>query len=80
MRIRVMSNIIIKIIKLYQFVGSKIFYYNILALPISSGCRFYPSCSEYAIESIRRYGLWKGSVKGLMRILRCNSVSKAVIN
>jgi hypothetical protein len=35
-------------------------------------CRFYPSCSEYAILSIRQYGLFKGGVVSLLRILKCN--------
>jgi uncharacterized protein len=35
-------------------------------------CRFYPSCSEYAISAIRRYGPFKGSFLALMRLLRCH--------
>lgn len=35
-------------------------------------CRFYPSCSEYAREAVRQYGLVIGSVVGLKRIVRCN--------
>lgn len=35
-------------------------------------CRFYPSCSEYAYISIERYGLLKGMLFGLGRILRCH--------
>ncbi|MCY4329185.1 MAG: membrane protein insertion efficiency factor YidD [Endozoicomonadaceae bacterium] len=35
-------------------------------------CRFYPSCSNYAIEAINRYGLLKGSYLSLWRILRCH--------
>ncbi len=35
-------------------------------------CRFYPSCSQYAAESIRQYGLRKGFMASLLRILRCN--------
>ena len=36
------------------------------------GCRYYPSCSEYMYESIKRYGTFKGIKKGIGRILRCN--------
>jgi len=36
------------------------------------GCRFYPSCSEYCIKSIEKYGVVKGLLKGVGRILRCN--------
>jgi uncharacterized protein len=35
-------------------------------------CRFYPTCSEYAITAIRRYGPLKGSLSGLRRICRCH--------
>ncbi|OGZ98829.1 MAG: membrane protein insertion efficiency factor YidD [Candidatus Sungbacteria bacterium RIFCSPHIGHO2_02_FULL_47_11] len=37
-----------------------------------SRCRFYPSCSAYAIHAIRQYGLLKGSVASFKRVLRCN--------
>ena len=35
-------------------------------------CRFYPSCSEFAIEAIRRYGPLKGFGLALLRLLRCH--------
>lgn len=35
-------------------------------------CRFEPSCSEYMIQSIQKYGLIKGLVKGMKRLGRCN--------
>lgn len=34
-------------------------------------CRFEPSCSEYAIMAIEKYGFWKGGVKSVKRLLRC---------
>lgn len=39
-------------------------------------CRFYPSCSEYTIEAIEKYGVLAGSIKGLNRILRCHPFSR----
>ncbi len=39
-------------------------------------CRFYPSCSEYTIEAIEKYGLFSGMFKGFKRILRCQPFSK----
>jgi uncharacterized protein len=36
------------------------------------GCRFYPTCSEYSIEAIEKYGAFKGSIISIKRILRCN--------
>ena len=35
-------------------------------------CRFYPSCSEYFILAVRKYGPVRGACKGLGRICRCN--------
>jgi len=35
-------------------------------------CRFEPSCSQYFIEALRKYGAVRGSLKGVWRILRCN--------
>jgi len=35
-------------------------------------CRFTPTCSEYCIQAIQRYGLIVGTVKGIRRVLRCN--------
>lgn len=35
-------------------------------------CRFYPSCSEYSIQALQKYGLFKGSWKSLIRILKCH--------
>ncbi|MEW6381331.1 MAG: membrane protein insertion efficiency factor YidD [bacterium] len=39
-------------------------------------CRFYPSCSQYAVESIQKYGLWIGLGKSVSRVLRCNPWNK----
>ncbi len=38
-------------------------------------CRFYPSCSQYAIEAIDKHGVIKGGGLALYRILRCNPFS-----
>ncbi len=38
----------------------------------SAGCRFYPTCSQYAIEAIERHGLLWGGWRALCRILRCH--------
>jgi putative membrane protein insertion efficiency factor len=39
---------------------------------IGSHCRFWPSCSEYAVEALRVHGAGRGSVMAAKRILRCN--------
>ncbi|MDR3587541.1 MAG: membrane protein insertion efficiency factor YidD [Desulfosporosinus sp.] len=35
-------------------------------------CRFYPTCSEYSIQALEKYGLIKGSWKSMKRVLRCH--------
>jgi len=39
-------------------------------------CRFTPTCSQYTIEAIEKYGAAKGVFLGIKRILRCNPFSK----
>lgn len=37
-----------------------------------ASCRFYPSCSEYTIQALKKYGIIKGTILGIKRILKCN--------
>ena len=47
--------------------------YQLLLSPLFAGsCKFHPSCSEYAIDALRRYGFLRGSVLAGWRLLRCN--------
>lgn len=39
-------------------------------------CRYTPSCSAYAEESLKRYGIFKGGFKAAGRLLRCNPFSR----
>ena len=40
------------------------------------GCKFYPTCSEYTIQAIEKYGTIRGVGMGIWRIFRCNPFSK----
>lgn len=62
-----MRHIFIFIIKIYQKFISPL-------LPAS--CRFYPTCSEYAVQAFQKYGAFKGFYKSVWRILRCNPFGK----
>ncbi|HEY3290609.1 MAG TPA: membrane protein insertion efficiency factor YidD [Anaerolineae bacterium] len=57
------QKILVGLIRFYQMTISR-------ALPPS--CRFYPSCSEYTLQAITRYGVFKGGWLGVKRILRCH--------
>jgi len=59
-----LRSLLIALITLYQKTISP-------ALP-GQTCRFYPSCSSYAIEAIRKYGGLRGSWLAAKRILRCH--------
>jgi len=47
-------------------------YQLILSPFVGPACRFAPSCSEYALTAIVRYGLFKGSILAMRRLLRCH--------
>ncbi|NMC11989.1 MAG: membrane protein insertion efficiency factor YidD [Chloroflexi bacterium] len=55
---------LLALIRLYQMTISR-------ALPPNT-CRFYPSCSHYGYQAIYKYGLIKGSLMTMWRVLRCN--------
>lgn len=62
-----MKQIAIFILRSYKYAISPL-------LPPS--CRFTPTCSEYAVEAISKYGFWKGSALGLKRLSRCHPFSE----
>lgn len=49
-----------------------IFYRKFISPLKPRTCRFYPTCSQYALESIEKYGVLKGGIKSIKRILRCH--------
>ena len=54
------------IIRGYQIFVSPFFAHR------GSNCRFHPACSEYFLQAIRRFGIFKGGLLGVWRILRCH--------
>lgn len=67
--------LVVSIIKLYQKVFSPDHSYRKVLYPLGF-CRFKPTCSEYAIQAIEKYGILKGGIKAVWRVLRCNPWSK----
>jgi putative membrane protein insertion efficiency factor len=66
-----MKKIFIIFIKLYQYLIS----------PFLGGkCRFLPTCSEYAIEAIKKHGAFKGNILAIKRISKCHPWGKSGID
>ncbi|MGA9365190.1 MAG: membrane protein insertion efficiency factor YidD [Bacteroidota bacterium] len=62
-----MKTIAIFSIQLYRLIISPL-------LPVNT-CRFYPTCSAYSIDAIRKYGFWKGLLLSLKRLSRCHPLN-----
>jgi len=58
-----MKYLLSRLIKLYQY---------FLSPYLGNNCRFYPTCSNYALEALEKYGIIKGLKLSIIRILRCN--------
>jgi putative membrane protein insertion efficiency factor len=55
--------LLITLVRLYQWT---------LAPAFRGRCRFEPSCSNYFIAAVRKYGAFRGTLRGTWRIVRCN--------
>jgi len=60
---KLVAKILCFFIRLYQICISPLF---------PPCCRYYPSCSQYAIDALKKHGAMKGSVLAFKRIIRCN--------
>lgn len=50
-------------------------YRRLISPALPQRCRYYPSCSTYAVEAVRTYGPLKGLALAVWRLLRCNPFS-----
>ncbi len=48
------------------------FYQRFISPAIPQRCKYHPSCSQYSVTAIRRYGILRGLVLSAWRLLRCN--------
>jgi putative membrane protein insertion efficiency factor len=55
-------------------------YRYTLGLLFPTTCKYYPSCSQYAVDALRRYGFFRGSVLTAWRLLRCNPWSRGGVD
>ena len=51
-------------------------YRRFISPMLPPACRFTPSCSQYALEAVQKYGVLKGGIKGVWRLLRCHPLSR----
>ncbi|HEX9974431.1 MAG TPA: membrane protein insertion efficiency factor YidD [bacterium] len=51
-------------------------YQKVISPFLPPSCRFVPTCSEYSYQSLKKHGVFKGSILSLWRILRCNPFNK----
>jgi putative membrane protein insertion efficiency factor len=60
-----LTHILIKLIKGYKFLLSPL---------LGHSCRYMPTCSEYSIEALKTFGLFKGTLLSLKRIFSCHPI------
>lgn len=58
-----MRNLLIVILRAYRW---------LISPWLGQHCRFYPSCSQYAIEALERHGIWRGAWLAARRVARCH--------
>ena len=63
-------------IKLYQKILSSKKGILRKLLPEFFGCRFFPTCSEYTLQAVEKYGTFKGCFLGIKRISKCHPFGK----
>ena len=64
---RVLAAVMIKLVRGYQLTLGRL---------LSGCCRYLPTCSDYFIQAVAKYGPWRGGTKGIWRILRCHPFAK----
>ena len=62
---KLINRFLILLIRFYRYLVSPYF---------PSNCRYLPTCSEYFIDSLNEYGVFKGTLKGTKRILSCHPI------
>ena len=66
-----MKYLAIALIRLYQ---------RFISPLTGAHCRYYPTCSQYAVQAYRKHGFFKGSILTVRRLLRCNPLFKGGVD
>lgn len=59
--------VVLQLLRAYKWTVSPLF---------PPACRYVPTCSEYAMEAVDRFGAFRGGFKALLRLLRCHPLSR----
>ncbi|RUA32170.1 MAG: membrane protein insertion efficiency factor YidD [Bacteroidetes bacterium] len=59
----------------FLFSGLFLFYKSFISSQDAQSCSFTPSCSVYALQAVKKQGVFKGMLNGFDRLSRCNSLS-----
>jgi hypothetical protein len=71
------ARILLALLRLYQFTVSPLLHgISRMIAPAPTGCRFLPTCSEYAAQAIEIHGATRGAWLALRRLLRCHPFSR----
>ena len=60
----------------FLLIGPIRFYQRFISPGLPRRCKYDPTCSEYAVQAIRSYGILRGAVLAAWRLLRCNPFSQ----
>jgi len=52
------------------------FYQKAISPHLKYSCKYFPTCSEYSVQAVQKYGCFKGILKTIWRLLRCNPLSR----
>jgi putative membrane protein insertion efficiency factor len=63
----ILNNTVLMVLRAYKWAVSPMF---------PPACRYVPTCSEYAIEAVDRYGAGRGSLLAIKRLLRCHPFTR----
>jgi len=56
----------------YLFIGIILFYKKLISPLLPNSCRFYPTCSTYSLDAIKKFGPFKGLYLSFRRIIKCH--------
>jgi uncharacterized protein len=68
---RISQNVVLALLRAYRWAVSPM---------LPPACRYVPTCSEYAMEAVERYGALRGSAMAVWRVLRCHPFTRGGVD